>query len=187
MTSDRGVGKEVSSRIAGRREDFASLRLLQACHYTQVSLKGAVRNATARSVVLYGFENWPVHDGDARYLLVFDHLCLQTIAYIQQDHRVSSEGMRRCVLCTDVLSLTEVVALRRLRCSGQLLRMPAYRPTFVCLICTCWPRPEQAIWWSDCVEAQRYEEVSFVFQPWLVLPGLLVEVQKIKNVFGWRR
>ncbi|VDP68878.1 unnamed protein product [Schistosoma mattheei] len=59
-----------------------------------------------------------------RRLLVFDHRCLQNIARISWNYRVSNAVVKKRVLGKDGKSIDEVVKLHRLRWLGHVLRMP---------------------------------------------------------------
>ena len=57
------------------------------------------------------------------WLLVFDHRCLQSIARISWDNRLSNAVVRIRVLGNDDKSIDEVVKLHQLRWLGYVLRM----------------------------------------------------------------
>ncbi|VDP44585.1 unnamed protein product [Schistosoma curassoni] len=82
------------------------------------------RLRAVRSILHYGSETWPVRVEDIPILLVFDHRCLQSIARISWDHRVSNAVVRIRVLGKDGKSIDEVVKLHQLRWLGHVLRMP---------------------------------------------------------------
>ncbi|VDP75773.1 unnamed protein product [Schistosoma mattheei] len=86
-----------------------------------------------RSVLLYGSEIWPVRVKDIRSLLVFDHRCLQNIARISWDHRVSNAVVRKWVLGKDSKSIDELVKFHQLRWLGTCYVCP----TTECLDVRC--------------------------------------------------
>ncbi|VDO62219.1 unnamed protein product [Schistosoma margrebowiei] len=117
------VCDEISARIQKARLTFANFCHLWRRRDIRLSTKGRVYCAV-RSVLLYGSETWPVRVEDIRGLLVFDHRCLQNIARISWDHRISNAVVRTQVLGKDGKSVDKVVKLHHLRWLGHVLRMP---------------------------------------------------------------
>ncbi|KAH9594473.1 hypothetical protein MS3_00000259 [Schistosoma haematobium] len=127
ISSNELVSDEISTRIQKARSAFANLRHLWRTRDIFLSIKGRVYCSAVRSVLIYGFETWPLRVEDTRKLLVFDHKCLRNITRTCWDHRVSNSEVRHRVSMNDGKPIDEVVNLHQLRWLGHVLCMHEHR------------------------------------------------------------
>ncbi len=83
--------------------------------------KGRVYQAVVRSVLLYGYETWPVRVADERMLEFFDNVRIRRILRVRRRDYVPSLKLR-CRLC--LTSILVLLVQRRLRWVGHATRRP---------------------------------------------------------------
>lgn len=128
MVTDNGSLKpEILRRRALAASALQSLWKPLWRHQT-ISRKTKLRiyNSAVLSILLYGSETWPLNDTLAKRIDGFDSRALRTIENIRWPQRVSNEELRARTCQPRASSL---VAQRRTRWFGHVLRLPPDHPT----------------------------------------------------------
>ena len=122
-----GIQHETSRRIALASDILRRLwRPLWKHRNIKIRTKMRIYNACVLSVLLYGSETWPLSASLARRLAGFETRAQRRVLGIRWQDRVTNEELRRRSLQPP---LPRLLAQRRLRWFGHVLRMPEDNPT----------------------------------------------------------
>ena len=119
-----------------RRRALASVILnklnkpLWKWHNISDSTKIRIFKASVQSILLYGAETWPLSDTLAKRLTGFDNRAQRRVLDVRWQARMTNEQVRSR---SHQPPLQRVLAQRRLRWFGHVLRMPEEHPTHVAL------------------------------------------------------
>ncbi len=110
--------EETRSRVNLARSAFSRL---QSCLWSrrEMSAEGRVYQAVMRSILLYGYETWPVRVADERMLEVFDNDSIRRILHVRHWDCGPSVELRHRLYLTSIPAL---LVQRRLRWFGHAAR-----------------------------------------------------------------
>ncbi len=112
--------EEIRSRINLARSAFSRLQsCLRSRREISLRTKGRVYQAVVRSILLYGYEIWPVRVADERMLEVFDNDSIHRILRVRRRDYVPSVELRR-----RLTRIPPLLVQRRLRWFGHTARRP---------------------------------------------------------------
>ena len=113
---------EMDRRIGAARSAFVRLkRSLWGRREIPSATKGCIYQATVRTILLYGYEMWPLRAVDLRKLEVFDNDCFRYILRCRRIDRVSTTTLHRRL---NLRPLPPVLLQRRLRWFEHAARRP---------------------------------------------------------------
>ena len=153
------VDTDVERRVMQASRAFGCLRrAVFKDRDLTVRTKINVYQACVLSVLLYGSECWTLLRKHTRKLDAFHHRCIRTILGItkrqQWEQHITSEETRR--RWGDPMTVTHMVAARRLEWLGHLARMPEHRTPQKCLfgwLPQARPRGGPKRRWRDVIRA----------------------------------
>ncbi|WKY01902.1 hypothetical protein Q1695_015705 [Nippostrongylus brasiliensis] len=124
ITTDGDVTVEVRSRIAKATAVFQRLRPLWTSSSISIDVKLRLYSSIVVPTAIYASETWKMSTSNVRRLNAFHCKCLRRIMKIRYADRITNvELLRRC----RSKDLAEIVAERRLRFAGHILRMSMCR------------------------------------------------------------
>jgi hypothetical protein len=116
---------DVASRLGKATSTFQRLQRIWSARSIGTKTKLRLYNSLVLATALYASETWRITARTGRKLDVFHHRCLRRILGISYLDRIANEEVLRR---SDSLRLQTMVAKRRLRLAGHILRLPASRP-----------------------------------------------------------
>ena len=88
-------------------------------------LKVRIYQSLILPIAIYGSESWALRKADTQKLAVFEMRCLRTILGVSLMDKVKNDDIRQRLNIQ--LSITQVIAKRRLKWFGHVVRMPPDR------------------------------------------------------------
>lgn len=124
MTADGGSDEDITCRLGKAAAVMCRLRPIWISRTIALPTKIRLFNSIVIPTAIYACETWRSTAGSDRRLNVFQQRCLRRILQISYRDHVSNEDVYRR---TSTRPLADIVAERRFRFAGHVLRLPPER------------------------------------------------------------